>query len=515
MATASEQLPDDIDALKALVGELSERLDKLCHERDTLRDMLVLLQKQQYGRISDVVPPEQTPLPFDDEPAPVDDGAEAETETITYTRHRPGKKPGRQGLPEHLPREQVIYDLADDDRCCDDCRGELHVIRTETRELLRERPRLLWVEEQHQRIYGCRACENAPKAQPLPLLPIRGSYASPELLAGIATERIENAVPFYRQERHYRREQLPIDRDQLARWFIRVGQLLLPLWELAWEVLRQSGYLRIDETRTQVLEEPGRHPWQDSWIWVYLTGPPDPPLAVFDYQTTRGSRAPVERLEGFEGYVQCDEHGAYTVLCRHPARPRVGCWDHARRKFVDVVTTDRKDTKTRQLLDKINSLYQLEDRIRDCSHHERWQQRQQHAVPQLDAIKSELEELKPCTGPKTTLGKAVRYALRQWPALIRYCDDGRLELSNAAVERTIKEYAIGRKNSLFNQSIAGARATAVLYTLVVSARANNLDPRAYLCHLLAVMPNLDPNDTEALRALLPDRIEPELLRTSQ
>jgi len=267
-------------------------------------------------------------------------------------------------------------------------------------------------------------------------------------------------------------------------------------------------YLHADETRIKVLKEPDRSAKSDKWVWLSRGGPPDSPVILFDYDPSRGKEVPLRLFEGFKGYFQCDGYAGYDELCRQPGITRLGCMDHGRRKFTDAkkaAAVAKKLTgnvaKYDVALAKIKKLYAVEKRIKELAPAEKYRIRQQESLLLLDDLKAWLDKNigKVAKDSKTYL--AMQYMLNQWPKLIAYCDDGRLNISNVLAENAIRPFVIGRKAWLFADTPKGATASANWYSLVETAKANGLEPHAYLREVIRQLPYADT--VEELEALLP------------
>jgi hypothetical protein len=280
--------------------------------------------------------------------------------------------------------------------------------------------------------------------------------------------------------------------------------------ELIYRRLRQKlleqEILHADETTIQVLKEPGRAAESESFMWLYRTGCVGPPIVLFDYQPTRSGEHPKRFLEGFKGYLHVDGYAGY-----HEIRDAIlaGCWGHARRKFDEALkglpASRRKagGTKAQEALDQINRLFAIERELKGLSPEERLKARNLRSRPVVEEFRKWLDDVMPSILPKSLLGVAVKYALNQWEKLVRFLEDGRIEISNNRAERSIKPFVIGRKNWLFANTPKGAHASAIIYSIVETAKENRLDPYAYLRHLFEKLPNMDCNNLEALDQLLP------------
>ncbi|MGR9108995.1 MAG: IS66 family transposase, partial [Gammaproteobacteria bacterium] len=363
-----------------------------------------------------------------------------------------------------------------------------------------------------RRKYACPCCQQTVKTAGLPPQPIPKSVASPGLLAHVAVAKYQDALPLYRQETILERIGVDLPRATLAHWMIRMGEAVQPLINLLRDRLLSYDLIQIDETTLQVLKEPGKPATSKSYLWAQKGGPPDSAVILFDYDPSRSQQVPLRLLEGFQGYVQTDGYEGYQAVCAMPGIVRVGCFAHARRKFDEAVKAQGKGGKAKagkatKGLAYIQKLYRIETLIRDDSPEIRLQVRQQKAKPLLAEIRAWLDQSLPTTPPTSAVGKALQYLHNQWDKLIRYCDDGRLNIDNNAIERAIRPFVTGRKNWLFSDTVKGANASANLYSLIETAKANGLEPYRYLRDVFTELPAAQ--SIEDFEALLPGNLQLE------
>jgi transposase len=428
---------------------------------------------------------------------------EAEQEAISYTRNKPTRKP----LPKDLPREVVVHDIADEDKVCDCCHGELHKIGEDTAEKLEFIPAQVKVIEHVRPKYACRACEkdgitNTIKQAPVSNSIIPKGYATPSLLSQIITSKYHYGLPLYRQETLFKQYGINLSRQTMADWMIKSQLALQILYERLREILLQQAVIQADETTLNVLKEEKT----TCYMWLYCCGTDSPNnkvldaeclsmpnIVLYDYQASRSGQCAVDFLAGYSGYLQVDGYQGYAKT----SATLVACMAHMRRKFVEAQTAHRgadrakgKTGKTNWALNHIQKLYRIESKIKDLSAPEKYRIRQQEALPLLIEFKDWLDKSTHQVPDKTALGMAITYALNQWPKLIRYLDDGKLSIDNNRAERAIKPFVIGRKNWLFSNTKNGAKASATLYSIIETAKANGLVPYDYLNYLLTETPNL-------------------------
>ncbi len=382
---------------------------------------------------------------------------------------------------------------------------------TQVRQELAIIPAQVKVIKHVQYIYACRHCERENittpviKAQmPKPILP--GSLASPSILAYIIDEKYTNSQPLYRQEQQFSRLDVDLSRQTMSNWILAVADPWLKLiYDQLHVRLLEQNILHADETTLQVLREPGRAAKTKSYMWLYRTGREGPPIILYDYQTTRASKHPDKFLSGFKGYLQVDGYSGYGKLA---GITLVGCFAHARRKFTEalkVLPADQKDKPVAAHigLDYCNKLFAIERRLKDMSNEERYEKRLELSRPLLNEFHAWLKRQRPQVLPKSTFGQAITYCLKQWDNLNNYLLDGKLEIDNNRAERSIRPFVIGRKNFLFSNTPRGARGSATIYSIVETAKENNLKPYHYLKFLFEQLPNIDCKDQSIIDRLMP------------
>lgn len=503
---AVRQNPDAAAQLKQLSYQLQYALTKI----EKLEEAQRLARAERFAASSEQSP--QYPL-FNEaeQEATLADSEVGDDEVIatvtvpTHTR----KVAKRQPLPKDLPRVVIEHDLAD--KTCSDCGADKVRIGTKTSEQLDVIPAQVFVIEHQRHSYKCPCCvDAAPTTAPMPTQPVPKSIASPGLLAHVAIAKYDDGLPLYRQVKQFERIGVSLSRQTLASHMVRAGELLQPLLTQMTAHLSSFDVLQMDETRVQVLAEDNRPARSQSWMWVMRGGPPSQPVIRYHYDPGRSSSVPIKLLDGYQGYLQTDGYTAYRRILDTPGITGLGCWAHARRRFIKAQQAQPKgkpSARLTQVLAWINKLYALERSWEDLPAEVRTEQRQAKAKPQLDKIHA--WATKQDVPPQSLLGKAVSYLLKEWPRLIIYLDDGRLNIDNNRVENAIRPFALGRKNWLFSQSVDGAEASAALYSLIETARANGLNTYAYLKHLFTQLPIF--TTTEELQALLPWQVDPAKL----
>jgi transposase len=366
--------------------------------------------------------------------------------------------------------------------------------------------------------YACPTCKQGVATAALPPQPIPKSIASPALLAHVATQKFVDGLPLYRQERALERIGVALPRSTLASWMVKMGQAVQPLVNLLHEEILATGLVQCDETRFQVLREPGREAASLSYLWVLRAGGRDGPAAVlYHYDPSREGEVAERLLEGFQGYLQTDGYVGYDALGTRPGIVHVGCFAHARRKFHEAWKAQgggkeakpTQESKARQGLERIRALYRIERELAEATPAERHRVRLERSKPLLDEMRAWLGGVLDTVPPKSLTGKALAYLHKQWPKLERVLEDGRLPLDTNAVENAIRPFVVGRKAWLFADTVAGAEASANLYSLVETAKANGIEPFAYLRFVFERIPAAQ--HLEDFEALLPDRIDRDAL----
>ncbi len=521
------RLPDNTSDLKDIIESLSNSHKNLEEEKqkkqtriDFLEERIRLLQNELFGRKTEKQPKvdQKQLLLFNEDQADIDEDT-APLKEVTIPQHT-RKKRGRKPLPKELPRVEVILDIKEDEKHCD-CGCELSCIGEDTSEKLEIIPAKVYVLRYIRKKYACKNCEGVEDEGPtvkiakLPPQIIPKSIATPGLLAHIIVSKFEDALPFYRQEKILRRMGIDLPRSTLCGWAVKVADRIERIISLLHDDIRSGPLINIDETPVQVLKEPGRSNTSKSYMWVYRGGDPEQPVLIYQYHPTRSGQVPLSFLKGYKGYIQTDGYNGYEALGRQTGVDLVGCWVHARRKFVDVIKAKSNKNKSGladNALEYIAKLYKIEKqaKINELIPKEIYKLRQEKAKPVLDEFHKWLLSKSGITPPKGLLGKAINYTLKYWDRLVRYVEDGHLRPDNNLVENAIRPFVVGRKNWLFSGSPNGAKASADLYSLIETAKVNGLKPYEYFRYLLEKLPYTET--TEEYRSLLPQNIDPSVLK---
>ncbi len=509
---------------------LKEKTKELEFMNALLSDRLALAQRKQFGSSSEKYAEgyEQMDLFNEAEQEADPNAAEPEMEEIhpkSYKRKKPtGKK--EEDLSAFETTEVIKHKLEGNDRFCPECGTKYKVVTTETVKYLKFIPARFEVVEETTYVYACPKCGMMKRPQKDPSL-LKGSVATPSLVAGIMNAKYVNGMPLARQERGFARYNLNLSTKTMANWIILCAKRYLqPVYDLMREEFLRGRYIHCDETRLQVIDEPEQKGTTQNWMWVYLTDEysGSPRMVLFQYERTRGGYHPAEFLgDEFRGYLTCDGYQAYHGL---PEQITVtGCMAHARRRFDEALTPLKKgftkeqlkETTAYQAMARIGMLYKIEELIRNQSPEERYTERQKQSKPLLEAFFGWLHTLEGSVNRSSKIGEAVLYALNQEKYLKAYLEDGHLSIDNSAAERAIKNFAIGRRNWLFSKSIKGAEASATVYSITETALLNGLKPYDYVAYILERMKDLGPFPSkEDLQKLLPwSESIPESCRTNR
>jgi transposase len=503
MSISTAPLPSDVTALRAfaallqteIVARDAELYAKTLHI-EKLKAQLALLRRARFGRSSEKLDHEieQLELMIGD----IEEGQAEGQERIDATKpalftapKREKLQPVRRPLPDHLPRERVEHEAACTCPACGSTR--LTRIGTDERELLEYVPSHFKVIVHARPKMSCRDCE-AITQPPMPSLPIEKGMPGPGLLAHVLIAKYDDHLPLYRQSEIYAREGMELDRSTLASWVGQMAFLLDPLAQTIAHHVRAGVAIHADDTPVPVLD-PGRGKTKTGRLWVAVRderpwGSGIPPAVFYRYAPDRKAEQAAALLKDCRGFLHADAYAGFNELYR--ADPitadvrliEVACWAHARRKLYEVHAATKSPAAC-DLLERIGELFAIEADIRGHQPQERLAVRTEQSVPLLAQMKSRFEETLNKISGKSTLAQAIRYSLSRWDALTRYTTDGRLDICNNAAERAIRPLTIGRKNWLFAGSDTGGERAAVMYTIIETAKLNEINPEAYLRDIIA------------------------------
>jgi transposase len=508
--TENLQLSANNQVLQEALLLANKERDNLAAKLKSFMEQLALARKQQFGSSSEQIDA-QINL-FNECESEADPKAEEPTEeTIVAANQRKKPAHARATMNDDLPSETVTHEPSPEDLACPTCGNVMSVMAW------REFVELVFVPAVIKRVVHlypvlyCKACrasdENATIVEPeRPAALLPKTMASASIVSHIITQKFMMALPLYRQEQEWEQLGIRLSRQTQSNWLLAVSEKYLqPLRNRMYQHLLERDILFADETRLQVLKEPGRAAETKSFMWVYLTGGQGPPVILYDYQTTRAAKHPQAFLGKFKGFCHSDGYSGYHDLRDITI---VGCWAHARRRFHKAIQVIPEAKRTKDLpsvigMDFCERLYAIEKSLREVSPEERFAKRKEMSVPILVEFKTWLKAIRPSVLSTGLLGDAVKYCLNQWPYLENYILDGQLEIDNNRAERACKSFVIGRKNWLFSNTPGGAKSSAAIYSIVRTALANGLRVEAYLRWLFERVPTIDINDAAELDALMP------------
>jgi transposase len=496
-------LPNDPEQLKHMLLELQQvviQKDVELAEKDAAYQQLLerynLKLANEYGKKSEKTPGanevfNEAELALDEhDKSLLSDAADNTTKK---------KKPKRKPLPTELPRKEVIVDIDDTDKVCDCCQSPLHKMGESSSETLEFVPAHIKVIKTIRPKYACRHCEHngtesVVKTALMPATPIPKSIATPSLLSQIIACKYQFGLPLYRQETIFSDIGIELNRQTMSSRMLRSAQLLEPLYRRLKEVLLAEPVIHADETPLKVIKAEKA----TSYMWVYCCGSDkvskSTNIVLYDYHNSRAAQCAIDFLDGYQGYMHVDGYKAYGLT----EAKLVACLAHIRRKFVDVKKIQGKKStgKVDVVLNLIGKLYGIEQRIKEKSVEEKFNIRQSHAKPLVNELHHWLIKHKDKIPPKSKLGEAITYSLNQFDKFQRYLEDGRLSIDNNRAERAIKPFVIGRKAWLFSTTCNGAHASAILYSLVETAKANGLVVYDYIStclqHIAEQPDNIEP-----------------------
>ncbi len=495
-----DHLPEDPAALRQMVLGLLTELDSKQRELSRVRHMLEQLLRWRYGQKRERVDENQLFLfavgLVSAGKEPVTAAAGKDTPPAA-----PSAKPkghGRQRLPESLERRRVVYDVAEQQRQCPHCQGELKHIGEEISERLEYVPSSFHVIQEVCQKYACpKGCTVVTADKPMQ--PIEKGLPGPGLLAQVAVSKYGDHLPLHRQEEIYRRQDVELTRQTMCGWMRDCAELVSPLYELMKEQVLSSKAVQTDDTPVPVLD-PELPRTRTGRIWTYVGKDPH---TVYDYTPNRSRDGPDAFLKPFSGYLQADAYSGYDHLYQDPERGivEVACWAHARRKFYEAQSSDLM--RSTVMLAYIGLLYEVEREAgaRSLESTERQALRQARSVPILNDIQVYLETERGKVLPKSPEGQAIAYTLSNWEALKRYCEDGELAIDNNGAERSLRSVAVGRKNWMFYGSDNGGRTAAVLSSFIATCKRLGINPFAYLRDVFA---RISAHPKQRLAELLPD-----------
>lgn len=509
----NHDLREQIEELRREKQSLGRQYEDSVKQIEALHEELAWFRRRYFGRSTEQLSEaEQYQLRLFDEAEEtlLAVETEAQPELVSVAPHR-RRRPRREKLPSSFPVKEIVLDLLEAEKHCG-CGHELTRIGEETSEKLDVIPPEFRVLRYVRPKYAWRHCEGsgdeehpAVRTARMPPAVIPKGIATEGLLAFIITGKFCDALPLYRQEKQFARLGVELSRRTMADWMIAVATACRPLYDELGSYIRSGRVLQIDETTLQVMREVERRNTNLSYMWVIRGGKPQAPGVLYQYAPSRGSAVAEELIGDFRRYLQSDGFEVYDRLCERLGITHVGCWAHARRMFFDAKSVGTNTSSASQALASIAKLYVLEHRRETAESQEAFaEQRRAEAEPILEQFHQWLSTKALQVPESTALGKAVNYTLGQWPKLLHYLDDPQLTPDTNAIERSIRPFVLGRKNWLFSGSPRGAQASAVLYSLVETARANHWEPYWYLRAMLERLPYAKTK--QDFRELLPQNL---------
>lgn len=511
------KLPDNIDELKAMLSAQFVAFDAVALERDAIvmeRDILkeskrtdteeikhlkLLLDKFKrmlFGQKSEKLLNQIDQLELEIEELQITQGIRA---TLLETQVKPAHiAPQRRPLPEHLPRDIQVHMPAD--AACPDCGGAWQKLGEDVSEVLEHIPASYRVIRHVRPRLSCTCCDRMAQA-PAPSRPIARSYFGPGLIGHVIVSKYMDHQPIYRQCQQAAREGVELSESTMGDAIGAAHHLMRPLMDALQRYVFATPKLHTDDTPINVLA-PGRGKTKQGRLWVYArddrpAGDMTAPAVWFRYSPDRKGIHPQTHLKDYAGILQADAYPGYNAIFESGRVIEAGCWAHARRKFYDIHVAQPTPVTT-YMLAQISELYKIEAGIRGSPPDHRREVRQEHSKPIVTALNVWLKEQLMTLSRKSVTADAIGYAMNQWQALIRYVDDGRIEIDNNAAERALRSVAIGRKNYLFLGSDAGGERAATMYSLLGTVKLNGMNPEAYLRHVLSVIADHPVNRIDEL-----------------
>jgi transposase len=492
-------------------SRLKISLEEAQQKIEWFEEQIKLWRQRKFGKQSEKLD-QQLEIIFDADETISDDSSKetnppAATETIAYTRQKKSK--GRKINTSKLFRVREVHDLPEEQKNCHCCGGQLHKVRDEVTETLETIPEQKYVVEHIQPQYACRQCETMISAKK-ETNPILKCMAGASLLTEVIVNKYQYHLPLYRQSQIFKSTGIDIPDNTLGNWVMQAGEALCDLDQALYAEILLSSYLQVDETPVKVLK-----PEKKGYMWSYLSPLTDHRLIRFRFDLTRRGEVVERDLDSFEGLLQTDGYSGYNTVRKAELIIAFGCLSHCRRKFVEVIKigSTKSVGKAEEALNYFGQLYEIEDKARKekLSYEERKALREKEAIPIIEKFDVWIHEAETQVPPGSHIGKAISYTLKQWPYVMKYVHYGEVEIDTNWVENQIRPFALGRRNWLFIGNERSAQIGALFYSLIQSAKLNNLNPKIYLHYVLTQVHALRKKEIEA-RDLLPHRIDIDKLK---
>lgn len=505
MKLTPANLPSEPAELQSIIADLSVQLQQLTEENHSLKHQLALLKAKQFGRSSEKLERQIADVELRVEEQETTENVLAAVLCDDTSDSIDGKqekqRPKREPLPADLPREEKLLAPAP---ACPDCGGEaFRKIADDISEVLEYVPATFKVIRYIRPRCACIACEKIVQAY-VPSKTISKGKAGPGLLAHLCLQKYCYSLPFYRQSQQYGREGITLSRSTMANWAGQCARLLEPLAEAIRQEIFSSSHIHGDDTTIPVLSK-GLGKTKTGRLWVYVKDERSyqagsPSGACYFYSPDRKGERPKEHLAGFKGVFHADAYPGYDQLYADDTIKEAACWAHTRRKFHDVTVPNGNASIATETLKKMAEIYTIEDQINGKSVKERLSIREKESAPLVEALFEWWRKALPKLPKKSMTAKAIRYALNNEDALLRFLEDGKIQIDNNAAERAMRTVAIGRKNWLFAGSDKGGETAANLFTIIETAKLNNVNPHKYLTNVLAIIQDYN---SQKIHELLP------------
>jgi len=510
-----QRMEDEIEARDNELKSKDKEIANLKNELAFLKDQILNKNRKIFGSSSEQTGSMQ--ISFFDEADKESNLkiVEPTIEEITYKRAKPTENSGKKDNLSNLEKIVVEHKLDENDQVCKTCSSNLVVIGTKSKEILKYIPAKLYVEEHITYSYACRPCEeNYDKANIVttkaPETLLHKSMASNELLSHVINLKYQHAMPLYRQESYFKMMGANLSRQTLSNWIINAANELGPIYSLMKEELLKRHYIQADETVLKVLDDRGKESNKQKYMWLYKSPDKKHPIIIYDYQKTRSGSNPKRFLSGFSKYIQTDAYAGYNSV---ENVKRIYCLAHIRRKFHDIIVNlDDEALKNSRALIGFNycaKLYKIEKELReqyserDDYYEIRYQKRLEESKPLIEEFILYVDKEIQNAVPRSALGKALEYTRPLLPHFKTFLEDGSLEIDNNSAERSIRPFVVGRNNWLFSASTKGAESSALIYSIIETAKNNNLIIEKYLLYLMNNLASINPKDKESLLKILP------------
>lgn len=494
----AEQLTQEVQSLKAELSLLHARCEQYAQAYDSLKNQIIEMRRHRFGKRSErYIDPENRQLSLFPEEneifAQADASGEQAEETMpvaAYTRKKKAK------TEKDLPRRIEIIPVSDEDKQCA-CGACKTVIRYETKELLNYQPCVIEIIEQRREVVAClKGCENQIVTALAPKQALPKTKATEAFLSFLVVSKLDDRQPLYHLERQLKeRHGIDCSRQTMARWLIDLMMPLRPIYNLLKDHVIDYDVASCDATTLQVLKEPGRKAETKSYVYCVRGGPPDKSVILYDYNDVEHKQFVHDWFVGFNGYLHVDGDNFFDLVGSDNASI-VNCNAHARRKFEPIAQANKGKGIAKEAMRFFKELYKIEREAKNnqLTPEQRHQLRQEKSQPIMAAFNAWVDKVYPTTLPQSPLGKALNYCIKYRAGLMRFLNDGRLEIDNNHTEQEIKPLVIARKNFLFCASVDGAEALCLHFGLIRTAKLHNLDPYHYYVMLLKNLPHCSSVD---------------------